>query len=612
MAEYPITIDDDLPTEEQLSEALRRPERSLPPASDRNAWRRVAQRPWIQQWLAHLRQSAEQTADAGPGAARASHYLDYFRTGSRRAYHGGVHGRPAALAVLTAVECLEGEGRFMDTLLDLSWATAEETSWVMPAHLNHAGDEPLPDVKNPHFDLRTAMVARALAEMVHVLGERMDEVSPLWRKRIRFELERQAVAPYLAQSFHWENYTFNWNAVCTDGAVVAALVGGFDRRTKARVLAKALRSAPLFLSGFEDDGGCSEGPGYWRFGMEHFSSTAYHVHCATGGAVDLLADVRMPAIYSYPPKVVLSGSDVVNFADSPAQVRFRSGPIAWAAGQLGVRDMVALASDGTGHPGRLASVLDVLLLPEPLAFEPPAEAWLPSLQVLVARTSPDPDALVLAAKGGHNREHHNHNDVGGFIVHWAGQSLICDLGKGDYVKEFFGPKRYDFLVTRSYGHNVPRVNGCEQAAGRDFRAEQFELARQAGSVGVSMELKAAYPQQAGIESLRRQVELSRAAPGAVELTDEIEFVDEAGMYELPLYSEGSFEPATRGAALVKGAAGALRVEWDSELLLGRVEQVEHGDASLEQRYGPRLPRLVLKLRQPRARATVRIHFAPAE
>ena len=70
--------------------------------------------------------------------------------------------------------------------------------------------------------------------------------------------------------------------------------------------------------------------------------------------------------------------------------------------------------------------------------------WFGGMMWMVARVDPaDPDALVLAAKGGNNQEMHNQNDVGNFIVHVNGESIIPDIGRGRYTKQYFGPERYD-------------------------------------------------------------------------------------------------------------------------------------------------------------------------
>ncbi len=611
MTAYVLTREGDVPSVDELARMLDGNEFApMPRARDREAWTAIARRPWIEGSIPGLLQRAEEAAASDFPQVKATDYLSYFRTDVRDAHNASAGRRSSALAALIAAECLEHEGRFLDALLDLSWATAEETSWIMPPHIRTG--EMLPDAREPALDLRVAGVAALLAQMVYLLGPEMDDLSPMWRRRIVFEIERQAIDPYLRCDWHWERTAMNWNAVCNSGMVAAALLADFDTQTRARVLHKALGSVRRFLTGFTPDGGCSEGPGYWAYGVGNYAVMAYYVHCATGGGVDMLADPVLPAVFAYPTGIVLSGRKVANFADCSPQVGFRGGAIAWAAGRLGVPQMVALSSSGTGRRGYLTNALDLCLAAQPADFSAPPEFFLPDLNLLIARgKGADGEQLVLAVKGGHNAEYHNHNDVGAFIVHWRGESLICDLGAGNYVRAFFTDRRYEFLTTRSRGHNVPLINGVEQGTGSEFCATDFGLERSDGGIGVSMDLAGAYPAEAGVASLRRTVVLYRDDAERVELVDELTFEGDAGDYELPLYTEGEFRATAAGTVEARGENGALRVAFDPDVLDARVEEVEHGDARLAGHFGPVLSRCVLSLRTKGRTVLVRLQFVPA-
>lgn len=613
MGKYTVSRGEDVPDVAEIARLLDQNAFSpLPQAGDRKAWSAIAGRPWVKQWLPDLLEHAQKAADAGPTQVKATDHLAFFRTGFRDAHNASACRRGPLLSALLAAECLEYKGRFLDALLDLSWALAEETSWVMPPHMAAVGGQLLPDVAAPGIDLRVAGTASTLAEMVYLLGPEMDAVTPTWRKRILFEIERQAIGPYLSGGSWWEQALHNWNAVCNRGMVAAALLADFDTETSARVLHKALGSVRRFLSGFTSDGGCSEGPGYWAYGVSNYASLAYYVHCATGGEVDLLADPILKAVFAYPTGLILSGRKVANFADCSAEVGFRSGPVAWAAARLGVPSMEALASGGRGPKRFLTSILDVYLAPRAADFSPPGEFFLPDLMLLIARgAGADGEQLVLAAKGGHNNEHHNHNDVGAFIVHWRGESLICDLGAPNYTRTLFSPQRYELLGTRSLGHNVPLINGVEQGTGEQFRAADFRLEQQQGAIGVNMELAGAYPPEARLKSLRRSVILHRTGSEFIELTDAIEFASDACRYELPLYTAGLFETAGEGVVQARGDSASLRIEFDPGVAEAHIEKVEHGDARLAHYFGPELSRCTLKLRAEPRRATVRVRLIPA-
>lgn len=371
----------------------------------------------------------------------------------------------------------------------------------------------------------------------------------------------------------------------------------------------ALDRVRTFLKGFTSDGGCTEGPGYWLYGVSWFCAMAYYVHHATGGRIDLLADPMVPRVLEYPTKVVLSGDHVASFADCSPQLDFSSGPIQWAAEKVGVTEMVALASRGARRPS--TDPLELMLAGEPRPFEPPREAWLPKLQVLTARgEGAEGQQLVLAAKGGHNAETHNHNDVGAFIVHWRGESLVCELGSGEYVRQMFSPRRYELFTTRSLGHDVPLVGGVEQATGRRHRASKVRCAIEEDRVVLSMDIAGAYPKEAGLASLVRTFEFPRGEEQWIELTDRVEFAARRRSYRLPLYTSGHFRRAGRGKVLAVGKNGTLAIEFDPKVLEARLEKVAHRDGRLAQRYGARLPRCMLSMRSRARSPIIRLRFVP--
>ena len=87
-----------------------------------------------------------------------------------------------------------------------------------------------------------------------------------------------------------------------------------------------------------------------------------------------------------------------------------------------------------------------------------------------ARTAARAAGLTLAVKGGHNGEHHNHNDVGSFVVASDGVPVIVDAGRPTYTAQTFGPDRYAIWTMQSGWHNVPVIGGREQLPGAEHAA----------------------------------------------------------------------------------------------------------------------------------------------
>ncbi len=78
--------------------------------------------------------------------------------------------------------------------------------------------------------------------------------------------------------------------------------------------------------------------------------------------------------------------------------------------------------------------------------------------------------LTVAAKGGHNDESHNHNDVGEFVVYCDGKPLLIDAGVETYSRKTFSPQRYEIWTMQSAYHNLPTIDGVQQAPGAAFAA----------------------------------------------------------------------------------------------------------------------------------------------
>ena len=106
-------------------------------------------------------------------------------------------------------ECLEGQGRFVDKLIDGIWAILEETSWVIPAHntsLDGAKYQ-LPDAYRGeirYVDLFSAETGSLLAWVYHFLKDVLEEAVPhVIVDRMQYELNRRILEPYLQYDMPW-------------------------------------------------------------------------------------------------------------------------------------------------------------------------------------------------------------------------------------------------------------------------------------------------------------------------------------------------------------------------------------------------------------------------
>ncbi|MEW2181041.1 heparinase II/III family protein [Streptomyces sp. NPDC005406] len=447
-----------------------------------------------------------------------SAYRRFDDDGDRLAYEE-LYFRRRALVTALAAEALMDPGVRLDALADALWSVCDEYTWALPAHEMHATS--LGRGMDQCLDLFAALTAQLLAETVQVCGGRLD---PRVAARVRDQVEHRVLS-LLADDerpLPWEGWAHNWAAVCGGCAGLAALALWDPGPRLTRVLDRCRRAQLTYLSGFGDDGGCAEGVGYWVFGFAHFVYFAEGLRECTGE--DLLTHPKVPAIARFPGAVHLGGGLFPAFSDGEERPRVPAGLARQLERRLGVRfpvEAVETTDRGTALPRDWSDLSRTLRwgAPDPApAPEPvPATAYLPDLAWLVDRGQD----VAFAAKGGHNAEPHNHNDLGQFVLAARGEVLLADLGAGEYRKGYFDEAtRYTFLHASSRAHSVPRVDTQEQSAGGDRAAQVLKLHLHPHGADLTLDLADAYAVE-GLTALRRAFSWDRDT-GELLLVDEVE------------------------------------------------------------------------------------------
>lgn len=508
---------------------------------------------------------ADSLAPLAPLSARLYH--QFRETGVREGYEDAQRARRNRLYRLTLAEWIEGRGRFAAAIEDLAWARLEETNWAWPAHARE-----LDAYDRPTLDLAAAMTALDLAEMDYLVGDRL---APNLRARLRAEVERRAIAPFLTRDDLWwlhstaEKQVNNWTAVCVAGVVGAALYLETDADRLARIVARGLLSLADYLETFDRDGGSSEGPDYWTYGFGNYVVLAHLLHVRTGGAIDLLQGDDLKDIARFPLRTMLDTGLWVSFSDSDHNPRFHPGLLSYLARRMDLPGLIGLGTKNdftVDSFNQFAWPLRQLAWPLPDAAEPtvpPPHDWYDEMGWMISRLSPtDPKTLRLAVKGGHNDEMHNQNDVGSFMVTSGGRVVLTDPGRGRYSKAYFGPDRYQNLFASSLGHSVPVINGHGQAAGRSHRATVVEHVHSEDEDRLVLDMAAAYPEAADLAQLQRSVSLRRTLPGGrVTLKDWFQFKAGPGDFQSVLVT--SLRARIDGDAVLIGDVGAgVRVGFD--------------------------------------------------
>ena len=154
-------------------------------------------------------ENAEAVLDKKYGVLTACEYLLRFRIGDRAHYEGIYFERRTDLMTLLVAEAYEKTGRFTDKIMDLVWMIMEESTWVIPAHLNpNPADmtHQLPyayDGKRDYIDLFAGATGAALAFAWYICREDFDKISPVINKRLLEQLHDRIIVPFTEHLPGW-------------------------------------------------------------------------------------------------------------------------------------------------------------------------------------------------------------------------------------------------------------------------------------------------------------------------------------------------------------------------------------------------------------------------
>lgn len=534
------------------------PPQSVLPRFGSEQWKQIFQKPLATRLGEAVTQRAAEEAQMPLPELSDELYGEFSRSGDRLRFETLYFRRRCMLSragiALLRAGAPANEALLQSFLNKLEGILAEE-SWSLPAHVTPAsGRDPL------HIDLFTAETTNTVAESLWIFA---DLIPAALQEKIRRRLAA-TFANYLGRDYWWLHTTNNWNAVCNQGMLGAALCTQSDPALLADMVLRAIGSLPNFLSGFGADGACSEGPSYWDYGFGWFTVLNEQLEARTGGRLSLFeGNSHIRAIADYGHSVSLADGTPVNFSDAGPQ-RLRPSFQQYLGQRLGNAGCLRLAAQNYAYllpdPINLDRArMDQFYFTRLFLYEPklPATAtatatatvaptaagataaktattaaaqqspaadsdygiFFPSLGVWIARGRDQRGNLwEVAAKGGNNAEHHNHNDVGNFIVVVNSVRLITEIGMPEYNGQYFSPRRYEFAAARSLGHSLPLINGCEQRDGEDAHGDVLLAQTEGDTPEFRAELSTAYPAQAGCEHYERTVRLDKRQ-GRCECTD---------------------------------------------------------------------------------------------
>ncbi len=508
-------------TEEEILEILKRHKDVSVSYTDEDKQRALVN-PSLDEFRAGLKEKVEYLKSTPNEQLSFALFRRFEEDGDRKQFEDRYFNRRQKLLAYALEYWLHKDADTLVHLQDIIWAMLEEYTWSLPAHLMRKGLKKVQDDKTYVVDLFASETAHALSEMLTLVG---DDLHPIIKDRIHFEIERRVLSrAYENQGeFFWHNATNNWSAVCAGSVGMTAIYEIGDEERLAHFIERSLSTLENFYKGFSSDGACLEGLSYWNYGFGYFMYFADMLYRRTEGEINLFDDPHVKNIAFFYTKVFFKGSRTVSFSDggshgkcslsalsilakyypdyripSAEYINFDFSDDYCARFALAVRNTVIARTDLKTNTNE---IIGTYLLED-------AE-WYISSSVC---------GVGIAAKAGNNGEPHNHNDVGAFLIYKNGESLIADIGAGEYTRQYFTPDtRYTIFCNSSASHSVPIINGEHQKAGASYAAKDTAMTEG----GIVSDIAGAYDVKS-LKSLRRSLSFD-ANSGAVALKDSFEF-----------------------------------------------------------------------------------------
>jgi hypothetical protein len=330
-------------------------------------------------------------------------------------------------------------------VLGMLYQLSRESKWSKRAREEMLSAAAFPSWHPDHF-LDTAEMTHAMSIGYDWCFDALDSNDRKTIANAIFELGlKPGLEAFYTKKYFWVDEPHsNWNIVCCGGLLMGALalIEEFDklRNDQVHTVAQACILRMHKFTTWEDGDWC-EGPSYWNYGtiyavtgmdaLETSLGTDFNISDREGfrRAGDFFLDLIGPTQQTF------------NFADASPEIR-NSPQLFWfarryklpylayeerylienASFKLDPRDLIWFSNKGT------KSDFDS----RPLKNEYSGITQLVSMRSERGVDPKHDDALFVAVKGGDNRTHHSHLELGTFVFDASGCRWVSQLGMENY------------------------------------------------------------------------------------------------------------------------------------------------------------------------------------
>ena len=536
---------------------------------------------------------------------KAMDYIEFERSGSRQVMETPFGDNNLAMTDLLMAELAEGKGRFIPQLINGVFHTCEMTSWALSAHLiTQKIHRSLPDHREQLIDLTSGDLSSMLSWTYYLLHNEFDKVNPSIAVRLRYELEKRTIEPYMndANYYWWQAFRAtpttmvnNWNPWCNSNVLQCLMLLENDPEKLAAGVYRTMQSVDRFLNYVHSDGACEEGPSYWGHAGGKLFDYLDLLATITAGKVSLLGHPMVKNIGEYISRSYIGDGWVVNFADASAKGG-GDAPLIYRFGKaVGSNEMIhfaALMNDRKLPRNRdFYRTMQTLLIREELeATTPdhitPLQIWYPETEFCYMKNK---SGMFFAAKGGYNDESHNHNDAGSFSVWINNSPILIDAGVGTYTRQTFSSERYSIWTMQSNYHNLPMINGVAQQNGRNYKATQVKF--DSKKKMFSADIATAYPESAKVKNWTRSYVLKG---DKLQINDTFELGEAVEKNIIHFMTWGDVDSSVPGKVIISVNGQRALLTYNPAQFDTALEEIPLTDKRLSDMWGKQIYRLILK------------------
>lgn len=509
-----------------------------PVVSNRVYWDKIAASNSGKEWL----NNALKSILTNPEVPIAdSIYRRANKEGNRGIYKPRYYRTMQRLEGFVLAECIENKGRFLSQIEVYLEAIMDMKSWLHPNHDDN--DNGVLEGRRVSIDLGARRFGSDLALTQVLLGEKLSKGV---NQKITEQLQWRIVDTYLQsckvndENNRWIKSTSNWNSVCTSGSIFVTIATSKDADKRLVAVGSMLNSMQHYLSGFGQDGYCSEGAGYWGYGFGHYLYLAQIIHDYTDGKIDLFDagnPDKLKNVGNFPTTYQIHTGICAPFSDGVSKVS-NDGGFAYnmSARKFGLK--MPLASKKSKSHDSFSAVYQLIAweyenvankIETAQALELADYTYFDDFGMVISRGKQEVP-LSIAIKAGHNSENHNHSDVGTYTIVLNDKIMTGDIGAPSYIAGSFAK---DNPARSSWGHPLPRINNTLQSNGREFAGTIIATTFKDSFDKVEVDIKSAY-EIPSITKLIRTMENDKSGTGTIIIKDEF----------------SASEPVTFGTALM--------------------------------------------------------------